>query len=84
MGRKQALLGFPDGSDGKKSTSNAGNLGSILGLGRSPGGGHGNALQYSCLENSMNRGACWDRIELDVTEPLIFFHFIYILKKEFM
>ena len=39
---------------------NAGNIkdtGSIPGLGRSPGGGHGNPLQYSCLENSMNRGA---------------------------
>ena len=48
---------FPGGSDGKESACNAGNLGSILGLGRSPGGGHGNALQYSCLENPMDRGA---------------------------
>ena len=45
------LLGFPGGSDGKESTCNAGELGSIPGLGRSPGGGHGNPLQYSCLEN---------------------------------
>ena len=45
------LLGFPGGSDGKESTCNAGDLGSIPGLGRSPGGGHGNPLQYSCLEN---------------------------------
>ena len=45
------LLCFPSGSDGKESTCNAGNLGSIPGLGRSPGGGHGNPLQYSCLEN---------------------------------
>ena len=44
------LLGFPGGSDGKQSTCNAGNLGSVPGLGRSPGG-HGNPLQYSCLEN---------------------------------
>ena len=44
---------FPGGSDGKES----GDLGSILGLGRSPGGGHGNPLQYSCLEKSMDRGA---------------------------
>ena len=45
------LLNFPDGSDGEESTWNAGDLGSIPGLGRSPGGGHGNPLQYSCLEN---------------------------------
>ena len=36
--------------------------GSILGLGRSPGGGHGNPLQYSCLENPMDRGAWWATI----------------------
>ena len=45
------LSGFPGGSDSKKSSCNAGGLGSILGLGRSPGGGHGNPLQFSCLEN---------------------------------
>ena len=44
-------MGFPHGSDGKESTLNAGDLGSIPGLGRSPGRGHGNPLQYSCLEN---------------------------------
>ena len=44
--------GFPDGSDGKESICNAGDLTSILGLGRTPGGRHGNPLQYSCLENS--------------------------------
>ena len=43
--------GFPGGSDGKESASNAGNLGAIPGLGRSPGGGHGNPFQYSFLEN---------------------------------
>ena len=42
---------------GKESTCNAGDLGLIPGLGRSPGGGHGNPLQYSCLENPMDRGA---------------------------
>ena len=42
--------GFPYSSAGKESTYNAGDLGSISGLGRSPGGGHGNPLQYSCLE----------------------------------
>ena len=42
-------MGFPGGSAGKESACNAGDLGSISGLGRSPGGGHGNPLQYSCL-----------------------------------
>ena len=42
---------FPGESDSKESAYNAGDLGSILGLGRSPGRGHGNPLQYSCLEN---------------------------------
>ena len=42
---------FPGGSDGKESACNAGDLGSIPGLGRSPGGGYGNPLQYSCVEN---------------------------------
>ena len=50
---------FPSGSDGKESTCNSGDLGSIPGLGRSPGGGHGNQLQYFCLENPMDRGAWW-------------------------
>ena len=45
------------GSDNKEFTCNAGDLGSIPGWGRFPGGGHGNPLQYSCLENPMNRGA---------------------------
>ena len=45
------------GSDGKESTCNARDLGSVPGSGRSPGGGHGNLLQYSCLENPMDRGA---------------------------
>ena len=49
-------LGLPGGSDGKESTCNAGDLGSILGLGRPPAEGNGYPLQYSCLENSMNRG----------------------------
>ena len=45
------FLGFPGGSYSKESACNAGDLGLIPGLGRSPGGGHGNPLQYSCLEN---------------------------------
>ena len=51
------LWGFPGGSDGKVSACNAGDLGSIPGLGRSPGEGNGNPLQHSCLENPMDRGA---------------------------
>ena len=50
-----ALLGFPGGSDGKESACNAGDLGLIPWLGRSPG--EGTPLQYSCLENSMDRGS---------------------------
>ena len=54
------FLGFPGGSDDKESAScNAEDLGSIPGLGRSPGEGHGNPLQYSCLENPMDKGAWW-------------------------
>ena len=56
------FLGFSGGSDGKESACNAGDLGSIPGLGRSPGGG-GNPLQHSCLENSMDN--LWGRKELD-------------------
>ena len=59
--------GFPGGSDGKESTCNVGDLGSIPGLGRSPGGGHGKPLQYSCLENPMDRGAWWAAVQ-EVTE----------------
>ena len=50
---------FSGGSDGKESACNVGDLGSIPGLERSPGRGHGNPLQYSCLENPMDRGARW-------------------------
>ena len=49
----------PGGSDGKASACNAGYPGSIPRLGRSPGEGNGNPLQYSCLENSMDGGAWW-------------------------
>ena len=47
---------YPGGSDGKESACNAGDLGSVPGSGRSPGEGNGNPPQYSCLENSMDRG----------------------------
>ena len=52
-------MGFPAGSDGKESACNAGDLGSIFEPGRSSGEGNGYPLQYSCLENPMDRGAWW-------------------------
>ena len=55
----RSSLVFTGGSDGKASTYNAGDLGSIPGSGISPGEGNGNPLQYSCLENPMDRGAWW-------------------------
>ena len=63
---------FPGGSVIKNSPANAGDVGLIPGSGRSPGGGHGNPLQYSCLENPMDRGAWWAIVqwvakELDTT-----------------
>ena len=54
-------MGFPGGLDSKESACDSGDVGSIPGSGRSPGEGNGNPLQYSCLENSMNRGA-WQAI----------------------
>ena len=69
------FLGFPARSAGKESTYNAGDLGSIPGSGRSPGGGYGNPLQYSCLEyphgqRSLANYSPWSHIELDTTEKL--------------
>ena len=67
-----AVLDFPGGSDGKESACNAGNLGSIPGWGRSPGGGQCNPLQYSHLENLTDRGVWWATVhavtELDTPE----------------
>ena len=59
IGKTIPFMGFPGGSDGKESSCNAGDLGLIPLLGRSPGGGHSNPLRYSCLENPMDRGAWW-------------------------
>ena len=63
MGRdslgSMALTGLPWRLSGKETACNAGDLGSIPGLGKAPGGGHDNPLQYSCLENPMGRGAGW-------------------------
>ena len=52
-----SMRGFPHDSVGKESACNAGDLGLIPGSGRSPGEGNGNPLQYSCVENLMDRGA---------------------------
>ena len=66
------LRAYPGGSDRKESACNAGDLSSLPGSGRSPGEGNGNPLQYSCLENPMDRGAWWATVhgvaELDTTE----------------
>ena len=70
------LLGFPDGSAGKESTCNAGDLGWIPGLGRSPGGGNGYPLQHSGLENSMN---CMVHGVAKSQTPLSDFHFHFSL-----
>ena len=70
FGHKQVVLvsiefklnqvkGFPGGAEVKVSACNVGDLGSIPGLGRSPGEGNGNPLQYSCLENPTDGGAWW-------------------------
>ena len=66
-------------SDGKEFACNAADLGSMLGSGKSPGEGHGNPLQYSCLENPMDRGAWWATVQ-GVTKGqtwLSDFHFCY-------
>ena len=59
---KQHIWGLPGGSDGEKSTCNAGYSVSIPGSGRSPREGNGNPLQYSCLDNSMDKAA-WQAIQ---------------------
>ena len=61
------LGGFPGGPVSKESSCNAGDPGSILGSGRSPGEGNGNPLQYSCLENSMDWRATLHGVEKSQT-----------------
>ena len=92
------VTGFPGGSEVKASAWNAGDLGSIPRSGRSPGEGNGNPLQYSCLENSMDRGA-WRATVYGVTKSrtrlsmhahalafrtvsLVFFHYDTVLLKD--
>ena len=74
-------MGFSGGSDGKESACSAGDLGSIPGLGKSPGGVHGNPLQYSCLENphgqmSLVGYSPWDCTESDTNELLSTAHLV--------
>ena len=71
-------LGFPGGSDGKESACNVGDLGSIRGSGRSPWVGNGNPLQYSCLENSVDRGA-WQSTVHGVTKSWTQVNYSYFL-----
>ena len=71
-----SVLGFPGGSEDKASACNAGDPGSIPGLGKSLGEGNGNPLQYSCLENPMDIGAWqayspWGHKESDTTEQSV-------------
>ena len=74
VGKITKVQGFQGGgSDGKESTCNAGDLGVIPGLGRSPGGGHGYPLQYSCQENPQGQRSLvgyspWGHKESDTTE----------------
>ena len=61
---------FPGGSDGKDFACNAGDLGSILGSGRSSGEGNGYPFQYSCLEKNLECYSSWGLKESDMTEQL--------------
>ena len=70
-------MGFPGGSDGKESACNEGDLGLIPGLGRSPGGGRGNPLHYSCLENPHGQSSLPSK-EVDMTEQLSTAQHIYL------
>ena len=80
-------IGFPGGSEIKASACNAGDLGLIPGLGRSPGEGNGNPLQYSCLENPRDEGA-WRAIVHGVTKSqtrlsdFTFTFYFHALEKE--
>ena len=80
------FLGVPGVSDGKESACNEGDLGLIPRSGRSPGGVHGNPLQYSCLENPHGQGSLagyspWAHKELDMTEQLNTAQCVYVNPK---
>ena len=86
-GGTPVFLGFPGGSKGKESTCNVGDLGLIPDLGRSSGGGHGNPLQYSCLENphgqrSLAGYSLLSHKELGTTEQLTLSLFTFISAKQ--
>ena len=69
---------LPGGSDSKESACNAGDLGSIPGSWRCPGEGNGYPLQYSCLENSMDRGARWATVHGVAKSQTQHFHFTFM------
>ena len=78
------LMGFPGGSVSEEFICNTGDLGSIPWLGRSPGGGHDNPLQYSCMENPYGQRSLvgcspWSHKELDTTEQLSTAQHIFIM-----
>ena len=84
--RRQIIIECYDVLDGKESTCSAGDLGSIPGLGRSRGGEHGNPPQYSCLENSMDRGTWWVTVH-GITKSQTWlsdyrFHLLFLPSKE--
>ena len=81
-------LGFSGGARGKESAcqcrGDVRDIGLIPGLGRSPGGGHGNLLKYSCLENPMDRGAWWGafpRVAKSRTQLSTHVHITFLIKK---
>ena len=77
---------FPGSSDGKESAFNTGDPGSISGSGRSPGEGNANPLQYSCLENSTDRGAWRATVhgitELDIADNVYMLIYLFIFSLE--
>ena len=74
-------LVFPGSLDSKESACNVGDSGSVPGLGRSPGERNSYPLQHSCLENSMDRGACWTAVpgvaKSQTRQSTFHFHFLF-------
>ena len=71
-------MGFPGGTDGKESACNGGDPGSFPVSGRSPREGNGNLLQYSCLENPMDRGAWPTKYSCDLAIGRILYLILYL------